>query len=147
MRPGRLLARRLVSQPDLVMVLVLIVLVPTAIIWPIDLEVFAGRVLAWLVVFGAIVQFVYAGRLQGLARITEKAVAASLYLVAGVWSLAHPLAGFSSVSLLLLATFSVSAVINMLTDLTQPGCFWMGCSPSPSPSWSGSDGPPASCGS
>jgi uncharacterized membrane protein HdeD (DUF308 family) len=116
MRPGRALARRLASQPDLVMVLVLIVLVPAAIIWPIDVEVFAGRVLAWVVVFGAIVQFVYACRLQGLAQITEKAVAASLYLVAGVWSLAHPLAGFSSVSLLLLATFSGSAVINMLTD-------------------------------
>jgi uncharacterized membrane protein HdeD (DUF308 family) len=116
MKPVRALARRLASQPDLAMVLVLIVLVPTVIIWPIDLDVFAGRVLAWIVVFGAIAQFAYACRLPGLARITGKAVAASLYLVAGVWSLKHPAAGFSAVSLLLLATFSVSAVVGILTE-------------------------------
>jgi uncharacterized membrane protein HdeD (DUF308 family) len=116
MRPGRALVRRLGSQPDLVMVLVLVVLVPTAIIWPIDVEILAGRVLAWIVVFGAIVQFVYACHLPGLAQVTEKAVIASLYLVAGVWSVTRPLAGFSDVSLLLLATFSVSAVVNILTD-------------------------------
>lgn len=109
------------SKSSVALAILLIFLGLLAIAMPTAASVSVVRVLAWLILFDGVAQFLYAFRSQGIGSLLWKLLVALLYVGAGVYLLAHPLMGLANLTLLLGIFFFAEGVMDMFTYLFARG--------------------------
>jgi len=115
-------------QSSILLAIVLIVFGMLAIALPAFVSVGVVRVLAWLLLFDGVVQFVYAFRSQGVGHIIWKIVVAVLYIAAGLYLLTHPLLAVAGLTLMLGIFFLIEGVSDVFAYLFGPktgGSKWL----------------------
>lgn len=115
-------------KSSILLAVVLIIFGVLAIALPIYASVGAVRVLAWLLLFDGIVQFVYAFRSEGVGNIIWKIVVAVLYIAAGLYLLTHPLLAVAGLTLVLGIFFLIEGVSDVFAYLFGPktaGSKWL----------------------
>jgi len=110
-----------VHKPSVALAILLIVLGALALALPMLASFGVIRVLAWLLLFDGIAQFVYAFRSEGVGRTLWKLLVAVLYLVAGFYLLTHPLLGLASLTFFLAVFFFVEGFMDVATWLFARG--------------------------
>jgi uncharacterized membrane protein HdeD (DUF308 family) len=71
-------------------------------------------VLAWLLIFSGIFQFVHAFQSKGVGHILWKLLVAALYLVVGIYYLIHPRLGIAALTFALAIFFVVEGVFDIV---------------------------------
>jgi uncharacterized membrane protein HdeD (DUF308 family) len=114
----------------------------TSLVWPIAL-IFIGilalalpvvtsfgiaRVLAWLLLFDGITQFIYAFKSEGVGRLLWKVLVALLYVGGGIYLLLNPLIGMAALTLMLAMFFCAEGIVDLFTFFFGPksnGAHWL----------------------
>jgi uncharacterized membrane protein HdeD (DUF308 family) len=89
------------SEISIVLAVLLIIFGVIAIALPLVSSIGITIVIGWLVLFAGIAQLVHAFQSKGIGHIVWKLVVAVVYLVAGVYLIAHPVLGVASLTLVL----------------------------------------------
>jgi len=88
----------------------------------------AALVIGWLVFISGLVQLVHAFQSKGIGHIVWKLLVAAIYLVAGVYMIAHPvleLAGLTLVLAILFCAVGVADIIAWFSTRKSGGSGWM----------------------
>jgi uncharacterized membrane protein HdeD (DUF308 family) len=85
-------------------------------------------IIAWLIVFGGITQFIHAFQSQGAGHILWKLVVAVLYMIVGFYFVAHPLLGIAAFTLALAIFFVIEGITDLVTyfrERSAAGAGWI----------------------
>jgi uncharacterized membrane protein HdeD (DUF308 family) len=74
-----------------------------------------ARVLAWLLLFDGIIQFIDAFKSEGVGRILWRALVALLYVGGGVYLLLNPLVGMAGLTLMLAVFFCAEGIMDLFS--------------------------------
>jgi len=74
-----------------------------------------ARVLAWLLLFDGIIQFIDAFKSEGVGRILWRALVALLYVGGGVYLLMNPLVGMAGLTLMLAVFFCAEGIMDLFS--------------------------------
>jgi uncharacterized membrane protein HdeD (DUF308 family) len=119
---------RLVPTRSIVWSIVLMVLGFAAIAAPIASSIGAALVIGWLVFISGLVQLVHAFQSKGIGHIVWKLLVAAIYLVAGVYMIAHPvmeMAGLTLVLAIFFCAVGVADIIAWFSTRKSGGSGWM----------------------
>jgi uncharacterized membrane protein HdeD (DUF308 family) len=100
----------------------LAIAIPFATSWGVVL------VIAWLIVFSGVFQFIHAFQSKGVGHILWKLLVAVLYLIAGCYFLLHPVLGVAAFTLVLAIFFVVEGVFDLVAYFPTraiPGSGWI----------------------
>ncbi|MFZ0911846.1 MAG: DUF308 domain-containing protein [Candidatus Korobacteraceae bacterium] len=100
----------------------LAIAIPFATSWGVVL------VIAWLIVFSGVFQFIHAFQSKGVGHILWKLLVAVLYLIAGGYFLLHPVLGVAAFTLVLAIFFVVEGVFDLVAYFSTraiPGSGWI----------------------
>jgi uncharacterized membrane protein HdeD (DUF308 family) len=115
-------------QSSLLLTIVLIICGTLAIALPKLVSVGVVRVLAWLLLFDGVVQFIYAFRSEGVGKLIWKIVVGVLYIGAGLYLLMHPVLALAGLTLMLGIFFLIEGVSDLFAYLFGPktaGSKWL----------------------
>ena len=101
------------SGGSLVWAVLLILFGFLAITLPMATSLGVVVVLAWLIIFSGVFQFVDAFHLKGVGNILWKLLVALLYLVVGLYFLVHPLLGVAAFTIGLAIFFVIEGVFDL----------------------------------
>lgn len=116
------------SSSSVLWALVLILFGLLAVTLPAATSFGVVRVLAWLIIFDGLAQFIYAFRSEGVGRTIWKIVVALLYLVAGGYLLTHPLLGLAGLTFMLALFLCAEGAMDLGTFIVSPkgnGSMWL----------------------
>lgn len=116
------------SRSSIPLALLLIFFGIAALLLPILTSWGVVLVLAWLIIFSGIIQFIHAFRSTGAGTILWKVVVAIVYLVAGIYLRIHPLLGAAALALMLAVFFVVEGATDLVTYFRvrrAPGAGWI----------------------
>ncbi|MFI5116038.1 MAG: HdeD family acid-resistance protein [Terriglobales bacterium] len=85
-------------------------------------------VIAWLIVFSGVFQFIHAFQSKGVGHILWKLLVAVLYLIVGCYFLLHPVLGVDAFTLVLAIFFVVEGVFDLVAYFPTraiPGSSWI----------------------
>lgn len=119
---------KLVPTRSIIWSILLMVVGCVAIASPILSSIGAAFVIGWMVFLGGLVQFIHAFQSQGIGHIAWKLLAATFFLVAGVYIIAHPLLELAGLTLMLAIFFCVTAmaeIIGWFANRKSGGAGWI----------------------
>lgn len=103
------------SSPSVVWPVIMIIVGIFALWLPAASSIGVARLLGWLMVFDAVFQFIHAFRSAGTGHIVWKVLIAVIYLIAGIYFLAHPFLAVALVTLALAVFFLVEGVVEIFS--------------------------------
>lgn len=102
-------------KPSIVWPIIMIIVGLLALSLPVASSIGVARLLGWLMVFDGGFQFIHAFRSHGAGHIAWKVLVAIIYLIAGIYFLAHPLLAVAVVTLALAVFFLVEGVVDLFS--------------------------------
>jgi uncharacterized membrane protein HdeD (DUF308 family) len=102
------------SGSSTIWAILLIVLGFLAIVLPFATSWGVVVVLAWLIIFSGIFQFIHAFQSKGVGHILWKLLVAALYLIVGIYYLMHPLMGVAALTLALAIFFVLEGIFDIV---------------------------------
>jgi uncharacterized membrane protein HdeD (DUF308 family) len=105
---------------SLLLSVLLIIFGVFAIALPIVSSIGVAIVVGWLVILAGITQLIHAFRSEGVGHIVWKLIVAALYLVAGVYLLAHPALGAAGLALVLGVFLFAEGIADVFAYFSTP---------------------------
>jgi uncharacterized membrane protein HdeD (DUF308 family) len=103
-----------VSTRSMVWAILLTIIGFLALVLPVVSSIGIVMIIAWVVIFSSVFQFVYAFHSSGIGSILWKLLVAVVYFIAGVYLVTHPVLGVASLTLVLAAFFVAEAVMDFI---------------------------------
>jgi len=98
-----------------------------AVALPWEASLGVALVIGWLFIVGCVFQGIHAFKSKGVGSILWKLLLAVLYLVTGLYFLAHPLLGLATLTFVLAIFFLVTGVMDLVVyfkERNSPGAGW-----------------------